>query len=61
MSKLNICIGDWIALVRRIVGEDTRFEGELILVSQLWNRIDLIAREFKNKILTLYGDSNQIP
>jgi len=50
MSKLNICIGDWIALVRRIVGEDNRFEGNLILISQLWNRIDVIAREMATQI-----------
>ncbi len=50
MSKLNICISDWIALIRRVVGENSQYQGELVLISQLWNRIDIIAREMATQI-----------
>lgn len=50
MTKLNVCIGDWISLIRRVVGENDQYEGELVLISQLWNRIDVIAREMATQI-----------
>jgi len=50
MSKLNQCINDWIALIRRVVGENTQYEGELVLITQLWGRIDKVAREMATQI-----------
>jgi DNA-directed RNA polymerase subunit RPC12/RpoP len=50
MSRLNQCIGDWIALVRRIVGENDQYEGELIMITQLWHRLDRIIREMATQI-----------
>ena len=45
MSKINIIVTDWIALIRRVLGQSESGYGELVLISQLANRIDVIARE----------------
>jgi len=49
MSTVNIIVTDWIALIRRILG-NTEGVGDLVLISQLPNRIDIIAREMANQI-----------
>jgi hypothetical protein len=50
MSKQNIIMGDWLALLRRVVGADSRGMGDLILISQLPRRLDPIARDMATNI-----------
>lgn len=50
MSKTNIIMTDWIALIRRVLGQAESGEGRLVLITQLWNRIDVIAREMATQI-----------
>lgn len=45
MSKPNIIMTDWLALIRRILGDNSAGTGDLIMISQLKRRIDPIARE----------------
>ena len=45
MSKVNQIVTDWLALIRRVLGSADSGFGSLILISQLHNRIDIIARE----------------
>lgn len=49
-SKANILITDWIALIRRVLGSSESGHGDLILISQLSNRIDIIAREMATQV-----------
>lgn len=50
MSKTNQIITDWMALIRRVLGSSESGYGELTLISQLFNRVDIIAREMATKI-----------
>ena len=51
MSKVNVCITDWIALIRRVLGQSESGEGgQLILISQLPYRIDRICRDMATEI-----------
>lgn len=50
MSKINIIVTDWLALLRRVLGSSQSGYGELILITQLPNRIDIIAREMATQI-----------
>jgi hypothetical protein len=50
MSKNNIVISEWLALLRRVVGQDSENEGSLTLISQLDYRIDIIARDMATMI-----------
>lgn len=50
MSKFNIIVTDWIALLRRVIGGADQSMGKLVFISQLPNRIDNIAREMCNLI-----------
>ena len=50
MSKANIIITDWLSLIRRVLGEGHSGMGELILITQLPNRIDTIARDMATQI-----------
>jgi len=46
MSKVNIIMTDFLALLRRIVGQDASgHKGNLILITQLNRRLDVIAKE----------------
>lgn len=45
MSKINSVMTDFLALVRRMIGSNDSGSGELILITQLDRRIDVIARE----------------
>jgi hypothetical protein len=45
MSKTNQIITEWLALLRRILGSNDAGYGELTLITQLDNRIDIIARD----------------
>lgn len=51
MSKINIIVSDWIALIRRVLGQAEAGYGELVFISQLPNRIDIIARDMATNIL----------
>jgi len=50
MSKANIVMGDFLALLRRIVGGKGSDTGELILISQLERRLDPIAKDMATLI-----------
>ena len=50
MSKVNIIMTDWLALIRRVLGSSDSGYGELVLISQLANRIDIIAREMATNV-----------
>lgn len=50
MSKVNIICTDWIALIRRVLGEDSRGMGDLVLITQLPQRIDVICREMAHQV-----------
>lgn len=45
MSKINAVMTDFLALIRRMIGSNDSGSGELILITQLDRRIDIIARE----------------
>lgn len=51
MSKINIIVSDWLALIRRVLGQTDSGFGELTFISQLINRIDIIAREMATNII----------
>ena len=51
MSSINIIITDWLALIRRVLGETESSYGELTLITQLPNRLDVIARSMATNIL----------
>jgi predicted Zn-ribbon and HTH transcriptional regulator len=44
MSKINIIMNDFLALLRRVLGS-TDSGGELVLITQLSRRLDIIAKE----------------
>lgn len=50
MSKLNVIVTDWLALIRRVLGQTEGGYGELVFITQLPNRIDVIAREMATQI-----------
>jgi len=49
MSKLNIIMTDFLAMLRRILGSSDG-NGELILITQLSRRLDIIAKEMATDI-----------
>jgi len=51
MSKVNIIVSDWLALIRRVLGQTDAGFGELTFISQLANRIDVIARDMATNII----------
>lgn len=50
MSKLNIIVTEWLALIRRVLGQSESGYGELVFITQLPNRIDTIAREMATQV-----------
>lgn len=50
MSKLNIIMTDFLALLRRIVGSTGEREGKLILITQLSRRLDVIGRDMATDV-----------
>ena len=50
MTKINIIVSDWIALIRRVLGQTEAGSGELILISQLERRLDPIARDMATQV-----------
>jgi len=51
MSKTNIIVTDWIALIRRVLGQTDAGFGELTFISQLSARIDITARDMATNII----------
>lgn len=51
MSKINLIITDWLALIRRVLGQTQSGYGELVFISQLEKRIDVIARDMCTNVL----------
>jgi len=50
MNKVNVIVTDWLALIRRVLGQSDSGYGRLVLISQLHNRIDIIAREMATQV-----------
>lgn len=50
MSKANIILTDFLALTRRILGENTSGYGDLVLITQLPYRLDSIARDMATRV-----------
>ena len=50
MSKTNEIITMWLALIRRVLGTTDSGEGELVFITQLPNRLDIIAREMATQV-----------
>ena len=50
MTKKNIIITDWIALLRRVLGGADKGYGELVLITQLPRRLDTIARDMASQV-----------
>ncbi len=51
MSKTNIIVSDWLSLLRRVLGSTEAGFGELTFISQLANRIDVIARDMATNVI----------
>jgi len=49
-SSVNVIMGDFIALLRRVLGESSYVGGDLILITQLERRIDVIAKEMAHQV-----------
>jgi len=50
MSKINIIVGDFIALLRRVIGEDPMIEGDLIIITQIGRRVESIVRDMAHLV-----------
>lgn len=50
MSKINIIMSDFLSLLRRIVGGVDGEKGELLLITQLSRRLDVIAKEMSTHV-----------
>lgn len=50
MSKKTKCMLDFLALIRRIIGQSQTGQGTLTLITQLERRIDVIAKEMCNQV-----------
>lgn len=49
MSKMNVIMSDFIALLRRVIGGVNGY-GKLVLISQLERRLDVISKEMATKV-----------
>jgi len=50
MSKENVIMNDFMSLLRRILGDSGEGYGELVLITQLGRRLDVIARDLSTSI-----------
>ena len=50
MSSQNIIFSEWVSLIRRVLGATESGSGELCFITQLPNRIDIIAREIATQV-----------
>jgi len=49
-AKINIILSDFLAMIRRVLGQSPSGEGDCILISQLDRRIDVIGRDMSTQI-----------
>ena len=49
MSKINVIMTDFLALLRRVLGADSS-GGELVLITQLSRRLDVVAKEMSTYV-----------
>lgn len=50
MSKTNEIVGQWLALIRRVLGSSENGYGELVFITQLPRKLDVIAREMATQV-----------
>lgn len=50
MSKENVIMNDFMALLRRILGDSGEGYGELVLITQIGRRLDVNARELATSV-----------
>jgi hypothetical protein len=50
MSKKNQIFNKWLTMIRRVLGSAGGEYGELVLISQLSNQVDVIARELCHQV-----------
>lgn len=50
MQKTNVLMTDWLALIRRVIGQADSGYGEVVFITQLPNRLDVIAREMATQV-----------
>lgn len=50
MSKKNRVFNTWLTMIRRVLGSSDALGGNLILISQLSNQVDLIARALCHQV-----------
>jgi hypothetical protein len=50
MKKSNILFTQWLALIRRILNQGEGLSGDLTFITQLPNRLDVIARDMATQI-----------
>ncbi len=50
MSSQNVILSEWLALIRRVLGSTEAGHGELTFITQLSNRLDVIAREMATQV-----------
>ena len=51
MHKASIIVQDFVSLLRRFVGQDSAGAGQLILLTQLPRRVDVIVRELATTVV----------
>ena len=50
MSTMNIIVNKWMALIRRVLGEDSTGYGELVLITQFPFRLDRVTRDMTTQV-----------
>src|SRR3990167_11007912 len=50
MSRTNQILLEWLSLIRRVLGQNESGAGTLVLITQLPNRIDTIARDMATNV-----------
>lgn len=50
MSKINVIMSDWLALIRRVLGSTTSGAGELTFITQFPRKLDINAREMATQV-----------
>lgn len=51
MTRTNIIFSEWVALLRRVLGQADSGYGELTFISQMTGKLDIIAREMATNII----------
>jgi predicted Zn-ribbon and HTH transcriptional regulator len=49
-STINVVMTDFLSMLRRVIGANSQIYGELILITQLERRLDVISREMAQNI-----------